>query len=341
MSARKAQGLRLPVLAAALATAGAAAAQDVSLNYERLSSLEEPVAFEIGTTTLVLNGVLDSALVHDMENGEASGAGFTGNLQIAALAQLANRWRVGATWFGQYAASDAFGDDSGEDYTDNAALSVGGVWGTAVAGNVSGTVRERTRRLRGVGNAALGFDDFLGGLGDTGAGYVGRFGPWTVAAAADGDGNFDLGAMSQRPHGTSDYRLTLRANAGGLTAFDAREFDTMGASMGGELIHGSTTFDAGVGFERLMSTGADADRGYLSAGVRTKTGALSLSLEGHYGRVGDGEEISAALGARYDIARGLSANLGVNRARLRAAIGRSTIADADETSTELSMRYSF
>ena len=341
MSIRKTPRLRLPILAAALTTAGAAAAQDVSLNYERLSSLEEPLAVVAGPATLVLNGVLDSALVHDMEDDAAGGAGITGNLQIAALAQLPNRWRVGATWFGQYAASDVFDEDTGESYTDNAALSVGGIWGTALVGNVSGAVREQTRRLRGVGNAALRFDDFLGGLGGTGVGYVGRFGPWTVAAATDGSGNFDLGAMSQRPHGTSDYRLTLRANTGELAASDAREFDTIGVAMVGELIHGSRALDVGVGYERLTSSGAGADRRYFSAGLRTKTGALSLSLEGHYGRVGRSEEISAALGVQYDIARGLSANLGVNRARLRAAVGGSTFADTDETRTELSMRYSF
>ena len=324
--------------AAVMAMAGAAAAQDVSLNYERLSSLEEPLAVEIGTATLVLNGVLDSAVTRD---GGAGRAGLTGNVEIAVLAQLPNRWRVGATWFGQYTASDVFDDDAGGDHTDNAALTVGGVWGTALAGNVSGTVRERTRRLRGAGNAALAFDGFLGGLGDTGGGYAVRFGPWTVAAAADGDGNFDLGAMSQRPHGTRDYRLTLRGYSGEYGAGGGGRFDTVGTGVVGELIHGSTAFDAGVGYERFTSAGPDADRWYASAGIRGKAGALSLSLEGHYGRVEDSDEIAAALGVQYDIARGLSANLGVNRARLRAAVGGSTFANTDETRTALSMRYSF
>lgn len=322
------------------AMAGTVAAQDVSLNYERLSSLEEPLAFEVGLATLVVNGVLDNSLIHDAEDGDASGAGFTGNLQIGALAQLPNRWRVGATWFGQYAASNVFDEESGDDYTDNAALSFGSVWGTAIAGNVSGAVRERTRRLRGAGNAALAFDDFLGGLGDVAAGYAGRFGPWTVAAAIDGDGNLDVGAMSQRPYGTSDYRVTLRAYSGEY-AGAGRQFDTAGASVVGELIHGSTSFDAGGGYERFTSAGPDATRWYASAGVRRKTGALSLSLEGHYGRVEDSDEVSAALGVQYDVARGLSANLGVNHSRAEAAAGALRLVDTEETITVLSMRYSF
>lgn len=343
MNALTALPSRIPgaISAFILATAGTAAAQDVSLNYERLSSMEEPLAVEIGAATLVLNGVLDSVLTHDAGDAGASGAGFTGNVEIAALAQLPNRWRVGAIWFGQYAASDLFDGDGDEDYTDNAALSAGGIWGTALAGNVSGTVREQTRRRRGTGNAALAFDGFLGGIGDVGAGYAGRFGPWTIAAAADGDGGFDLGAMSQRPHGTMDYRLTLRAYSGEYAVAEGRKFDTAGAGAVGELIHGSTILDAGLGYERFASSGPAADRWYASAGVRAKTGVLSLSLEVHYGRVNDSDEISAALGARYDIARGLSANFGVNRARLRAVVDGSAFSDTDETITTLSIRYSF
>lgn len=343
MTALKALRSSLPgsVVAAIVATAAPASGQDVSLNYERLSSMEEPLATEIGALTLVLNGVLDGALFRDVEDGGASGAGLTSNVQIAALAQLPNRWRVGAIWFGQYAASDLFGDDTGEDYTDNVALSVGGVWGTALAGNVSGAVSEETRRLRGAGNAALAFDGFLGGIGDAGAAYIGRFGPWTVAAAADRDGDFDLGAMSQRPHGTSDYRVTLRAYSGEYAVVGGRKFETGGAGVVGELIHGSSAFDAGLGFERFMSSGADAGRWHVSAGARRKTGAVTVSLEGHYGRVEDSEEVSAALGASYDIARGLSANLGLNHARAEGTADGVRVEDMEETTAVLSIRYSF
>ena len=44
---------------------------------------------------------------------------------------------------------------SDERYADNVALSVGGVWGTVLGGNVSGVVREQTRRRRGAGNGTL------------------------------------------------------------------------------------------------------------------------------------------------------------------------------------------
>ena len=64
-------------------------------------------------------------------------------------------------------------------------------------------------------------------------------------------------------------------------------------------------------------------------------------LEGHYGRLAESDEVSAALGVQYDIARGLSANLGVNHANVAAAAGGVSIADTEETHTVLSLRYSF
>ena len=330
------------VIATGIATVGTPAAQEFSLNYERLSSLEEPLAAEIGAVTLVLNGVLDSSLTYDAEDDDSGVAGFVGNAQVAALVQLPNRWRVGLSYFGQYAASDIFDADGEDDYTDNAGLSVGSVWGTPMVGNVSGVVREQTRRLRGAGNAVLAFDDFLGGLGERSAGYVGRFGPWVVASVVDEEGNVDLGAMSQRPRGTMDCRLTLRANTGNYAAAgNSRLFDTAAVGAVGELIYGSTLFDAGIGHERFTWEGSDAGRWYVSAGVRTKVGALSLSLEGHFGQVEDSDEVSVAFGAQYDVARGLSANLGVNHAMAEAVAEGTRLVDTEETRTALSLRYSF
>ena len=156
MTTRKASRrlLLVAVTAAGLAITDRAVGQDFSLNYERLSSLEEPVATEIGDVTLVLNGLLDTALIHDADDGGNAGAGLTANLQVSALTQLSNRWRVGLRYFGQYVADDTADGGSDDDYTDNAALTVGGAWGSVLGGNVSGAIREQTRRLRGAGNAS-------------------------------------------------------------------------------------------------------------------------------------------------------------------------------------------
>ena len=103
------KALRLPVLGVVAATAMAAThpatAQNISLNYESLSSLEEPIATEIGDVTVLLTGLVDTSLTRDTEDDDASGADLIGNFQLSALTQLSNRWRVGLTYFGQYARS--------------------------------------------------------------------------------------------------------------------------------------------------------------------------------------------------------------------------------------------
>ena len=341
MTIRQGTGLAALATIAVLGIGAPAAAQDPSLNYARLSSMEAPVAAEVGDVTLLLNGLVDGAVIHDRQADDATGAGLIGNLQISALTQLANRWRVGVRYFGQYADGPMPHADTEEGYTDNAALSAGGVWGTALAGNVSGVVREQTRRLRGAGNAFLAFDGPLGTLGELGGGYVGRFGPWVVSSAVDEDGDFDVGAVYRRPSGTADYRVAVRTTRAEYVAADSSRFDTTAAAVTGELIYGSSSFDLGVGCERFSSRRPDADRCYVSSGVRTKTGVVILSLEGHVGRIEGEDEVSAALGAQYDIARGLSANLGLNHARVRATVADVRFSETRTTSGVVSFRYSF
>ena len=326
----------LPALAVAVAVGltSPAVAQDVSLNYETLSSMEEPLAIEIGGVTLVLSGLVDAALIRDA--GEATDTGLTGNLQIDALTQLPNRWHVGLSYFGQYDT-----DEPSDRYTDNGALSVGGVWGTLLAGDVSGIVREQTRRLRGAGNASLAFDGALGEFVDRGGGYVGRFGPWVLGTVVDSDGDIDSGMTFQRPLGDRDYRLALRLSQGTYSAADdSRRFDTKGGQVVAEVVHGSMAFDVGVGHERFSSDGPDADRWYVSTGMRRKTGMVSMSLEGHLGRIGDQDELSVAVGLQYDLARGLSANVGLNHAEAKLITDGVRLIDTRETRALLSLRYS-
>ena len=118
-------------------------------------------------------------------------------------------------------------------------------------------------------------------------------------------------------------------------------FDTRAGGVVGELIHGSMSFDAGAGYERLSSNGPDADRWYVSSGVRTKTGVVSLSLEGHFGRIEGEDEVSAAFGLQYDVARGLSANLGLNYAKARVMLDGARFVDTTDSMAVLSLRYSF
>ena len=332
-------GVALVLLFGAAETA---MAQELSLNYESLSSLEEPLATEIGDVTLVLTGLLDASMSDHSEDDDAPDAGVIGNAQVAILAQLPNSWRVSLTYFGQYATDAAIGLRSDEQFIDNGALSVGSAWGTLLVGDVSGIVREQTRRRRGAGNGVLAFDDVLGHLDDPGAGYHGRFGPWVVSTAVDRDGNLDVGAMFQRPAGNRDYRIAFRATDAVYRTVDGSgRFNTRAVAAVVEMIYGSTTYDAGVGFERLASETWKPDRWFVSAGVRTKAGVVGLSIGAHFGRIEGQDECSAALGVQYDIARGLSANLGFNLARADIAVDGASLMQVDESEAVVSIRYSF
>ncbi|MEL7188622.1 MAG: hypothetical protein AAGK17_03640 [Pseudomonadota bacterium] len=322
-----------------------ATAQDVSLNYDRLSSLEEPIAFDLGEVTVEITGVADAPLIVELDNlndTDSVDGGFVGNFQISAQTQLGNRWTLGAAYFGQYATGGIEAFSGGDDYTDNVAAFVGTSFGTVLGGNVNGQVREVTRRQRGVGNGFLAFDDFYGGLDEWGGAYVGRFGPSVLSAAVDENGDFEVGAVFQRPIGEKDYRFSVRAANARFTSQDGTtEFDTKGISGVAEFVYGSSIFDLGAGYERLDSSVVDIDRWYLSAGAQTQTGPWQFSAEGHYGQAAGDDEFSVGLGASYDIARGLSANLGVNYQNADVNAGGVTLIETDEVTAIASLRFSF
>ena len=325
----------------------AAQAQDVSLNYDRLSSLEEPIAFDLGQVTVEVTGVIDTPVIiefDELTDDTSIEAEFVGNFQISASTQLANRWNIGVAYFGQYATAAVDTFDGGADYSDNVAAFVGTSVGTVLGGNVNGQVRELTRRQRGVGNAFLAFDDFYGSLDDWGGAYQGRFGPTVLAGVVDENGDFELGGAFQRPLGQRDIRFSARYRQSEFVAADGiTAFDSSGVGLVGELVYGSTLYDVGLGYETLENrlTGADIDRWFLSAGAQTQLGPVRLSGEAHFGQIDGEDEISAALGASYDIARGLSFNLGVNYQKAQAVTDTVTVIDTDEVKAIASLRFSF
>ena len=343
MSAYKLVFIFLAVVSAGgIGTLNPVSAQTVSLNYDRLSSLEEPLATEVGDVTLLLTGLVDTPVSFGLENDGNTDEGFIGNFQFSAATQLPNRWRVNLAYFGQYADDPELTVDMNDHFMDNVALSVGGAWGTVLGGNLSGVVREQTRRLRGAGNAFLAFDDVFGKLEDWGGGYLGRFGPWVLSSVVDEEANFDLGAMFQRPLGNRDYRFTARYSEGVYTSADgSSQFNTRAVGVVGELVYGSALFDIGAGYEHFSAQGPDIEQWYISSGVRTKLGVLTWSLEGHYGQIENADKKAVALGFQYDVARGLSANFGLNHENARANIGHISFIDTKDTKAVFSLRYSF
>ena len=252
-------------------------AKALDLNYESLSSLEQPLAAEYGDVTFSLTGLVDAALNYTSDDEDSS---LLGNFQVSAETQLANSWTLGAAYFAEYSSDDE--DNDGDNYSDNAGVYLGGVWGTVSIGNVTGLVREQTRRTRGIGNAGLDFDDQLGQLDDTGVAHVGRFGATQLIATIDDDGGYEVGGVFQRPIGNKDYRFSLQYRDSTLSTDDAAiEFDSKGLGLVAELTYGSSVFDFGVGLEQISTSNVSADRKYVSFGAAHKVGVLTVSLEAH------------------------------------------------------------
>lgn len=318
----------------ALITSHYVAAQTLDLNYDRLSSLEQPLAVELADTTFAVTGLLDAAY-RDLEDAD-SDAFVIGNIQISAETQLANSWTLGASYF----ASDS--SLQGEDYQDNAAIFVSGVWGRVALGDVTGQVRENTRRRRGIGNAFLAFDDQLGQLAEKGASYTGRYGPTIATIVVDEEGDFEVGGTYQRPLDNKDIRLSLRYREAQFQAdnrINSLESNALGLMA--ELTYGSTIVDLGLGVEQLTDAQFSVDRRYLSFGAAHKKGSWSASAEAHLGDIEGVDEHSLALGVSYDIARGLSANLGINYRDALVELNGVQLLNRSDTSALGSLRYSF
>lgn len=306
----------------------------LNLNYETLSAFESPLATEIGDVTFLLRGRIDTPLDYSLDQGGRVENSAIGNYQISAETQLRNRWTVGAVYGGRYENISG----ANNDYTDEVAGYIGGSWGTVVGGNVSDLVFEDTRRRRGVGEVALAGDGALGGLSEWSGGYKGRFGPVEISGVIDEDSNYDVGITFQRPIGNKDYRFTARHNNGTYVAADGiTELDTKAFTGVGEYVYGSTRFDVGGGYEQI----SNADRWFASAGMSTKTGPFSFSAEGHIGQIEGQDEVSAVVGARYDIARGLAATMAVDYQDMQININGVDYLNAKDTRLKMALIYGF
>ncbi len=340
------RALAASVSIAVLALAAPVAAQDVAISSERLANLEEPLATEVGDITIEFTGLIDARVDYDFEEGvnnlvegdDGINPGIIGNFEFNASTQLGNRWNVGVAYFGQYERDEL----SGGDYTDRVAGFVQSSYGTVLGGEVMDIVREETRRVRGIGNANLAFDDALGATRGWGGGYVGQFGPSRFSAVVDEHGQYDLGFVYQRPSGNAGYRYGVRFTDASFVAADGlTEFET-NALMGTiEYLYSRSVYNVGAGAELMEAGPVNAERWFASAGWQRQWGAVTTSVEGHYGQIEGQPEKSAAFGLDYGFARGLSLNLGVNHRDGQVVVDGITILDENETTATGSLRFGF
>ncbi|MEP2978998.1 MAG: hypothetical protein ABJO86_05905 [Lentilitoribacter sp.] len=280
--------------------------QERRLFYDQISMVEEPLATQIGDTTFSLRGSVEVP-VKALNTSKKVDIGFRGAFEVKAETQLENSLKIAASYAAEY---DYLNDDQ---FTDKIVLSASGFLGSIYVGNVSDMLRENLARTSGVGNSELAYDGNWGQLGRWSVAHFSRHGPYRAGLAIDQNGKFELGFIFQRPVQTLEHKYALRLTSGEFTPSGTNiNLDTITAQGVAELIYGSSLFNLGAGIEHIKGPISNANRWFVAGGAQTKIGVVSLSAGAQYGQLEGQDTLSAALGARYDFARGASVNLGVN-----------------------------
>ncbi len=227
----------------------AEAQQGLRLSTDNLSFLEEPLAYEVGGFTVLLNALFDLSATRNLDTDTDKGR-LAAIGQISAEKQLKNALTVGATYRGE----------ENDGYDDQFAAYVRGVWGRVSVGDVAENTEIATERMDGVGNADLTLDNFYGLLDGDAIAYSGRFSAYTLNGSFDEDSNIDLGVTFERPIGNKDYRFTSRLIQSEYTAQSGEVLDTTGFVITAELIYGSLLSDLSLGYEVLDNNSYDFER---------------------------------------------------------------------------------
>ncbi len=290
------------------------------INYDKMSFLEEPLAIDLGAATFSTRALVDQSIEYDTidENDKYN---TRINADFTLETQLPNNWQAGIRYFSDF---NRLNNASRDKYEDNIAFFFSDEIGTFAFGNVTNSVFENTRRMRSVGNADLTNNKFLGDMDETGAYYAVRLNSYILSLVADQEGRAEGSVSYERNIGEHNIFVSGRLHKGevsengdienvGSNAVITDQGKTYGAAAVGSFTYGALLFDSEVGYEVIDTAQNDKnDHPFASVGMSYKIRALSLSAEGGVAQYDNNDLRSAALGARYDIARGLSLNMGLN-----------------------------
>ena len=310
--------------------------QGVPINYDNISFFEEPLAVGIGAATINANILVDQAVRYNSTTEDDTyNTQVIGDVSIEA--ELPNSVQVGVNYVGNYdrlAENDE--NDENDEYTDDVAVYLSDEWGTLAGGNVTGSVREKTRRSRGFGNADLVNDDFVGQLDETGGFYSILYNSYEISITADQEGRGEAGLSFERPIGKSVYFASARLRKGNTTETSevAVDADTYGGALVAKYTYASFLIAGQLGYELVDRKGAGGkdDHIFGSIGAKYKYESYRFSVEGALGRYDGGDRRAFALGSRVDVARGISINSGLNY---------NYTNNNDDTTALLSARYEF
>ncbi|MEM6407435.1 MAG: hypothetical protein AAF700_03350 [Pseudomonadota bacterium] len=299
------------------------------LTYDDLSFVEEGLATDLGGAVLSFQGLLDQRyLVEPDDAAERSRSLAQARLRLEG--ELANGWTLGAEYLGIFTYQ-------GTGVSQHRfAVFTGGGWGQLSFGDVTAKLENAVSRGHGVGNASLAFSRGFGGLSLTGAHYMQTINAYQIHVAVDEYENAQVGLVYEAPVAAGAWTWGARAGTGllqersaGIGFGDTREL----AAFAG-YTRGAFSVGAELGTQDITLDGAAASQSqdFASIGLKYKAGRSSFSMELGHAEFNAVDYEAVALGYRYDIARGLSVNVGANYLDN----------DVDSTWTvPLSIRYEF
>lgn len=290
-------------------TAQAQGQSGTLLSYDNLSFFEEGLAQDVGGATLRFRFLLDQAYI-DNPPKLANRWKTTLQFSTALETELSNGWQVGVAYTGIFDTDD----DGNDDHLY--ALFVNAPWGTLSAGRVTGLLENTVARKNRVGNATLTAGRGLGGLEREGIHYFQSINAYQVHFALDENADAQAALFFEAPIGVGAHTFGVRGGTGTLEARTPRlgtgDIEELAGFYGYTLGSLSVGFEYGVQDVSIDGTIGSSVQRYASVGANYKVGRTSYSVETGRSDFLGTASTSAGLGLRYDIARGFSANLGVN-----------------------------
>jgi hypothetical protein len=307
------------------------AVQAGPINYDRLSFFEEPLAYQTALGTFSVNALSDwEYRSEDNDNARYDQLQFVSELGFST--QLKNDWDVGASYLADYSS------ERREEYIDEFRVFVRDQWGSLVAGHIALLAFNQTRRQKSFGLLGIEDDNFTLPLESYGAYYQWTTPTITLLVAIDEETNVEAGGVFDKPIGRFQYRLSVRLNQTDNEEGNAQGVkESRGAALMAQVERGRWLIDAQVLVENADSLQNDKDFELttVSAGMHYQFDRLRLSLTGiNRENVLENTERRLSLGARYNMARGLTLNLG-------ASISDSELFPENFKTYAASIRYEF
>ncbi|MEO1551579.1 MAG: hypothetical protein AAFR93_14295, partial [Pseudomonadota bacterium] len=186
------------------------------------------------------------------------------------------------------------------------------------------------------GNASLAFGRGFGVLNETGAHYRQTINAYQFHLAADKEGDAQLGLVYEAPIAQGAVSYGMRLGTGKLEngSSGLGEGDTAELAVFGGYKFAAISLGAEVGLQDITLSGASSSdqQQFASLGFDYKVGRTSLSVELGVSEFAGVDYQAAAIGLRYDIARGFSGNVGANY---------SDDGSKDTWTIPISLRYEF